>query len=417
MANEGINILIIVDHMLPYTRAFGSCQRIYYLANYLSSKGCNVSVISEKREKINRNLSNLECRFKKYWVENKTFFLQKYFQKLSHIIFNDVGEKIAFENYKWSLECRKKIFEVISEQKIDILIISGPPFSAFSLVKAVRKKDKNVKIILDYRDPWNLWENTWGMSRKLESRYISDCDRVVCFCDEFKTDMEKFFPQKENSAKYDVVYNGYQENLWKNVESKYHANSKMIFEFIGSLEFRDNSMNFRNPFRLIDAFLDFSLDKDVELIFIGLTKLTAEMKEISRKSGGKIKFFKAVSAQKSLERMVEGDILITINYLNSWADRYALSGKLFDYLRSGRVIWGIGAKRGALRRFILENKVGVFCENNEEDIKKLLNCLYDKWSKEKHIERKNDNRDWSIYSREYQNEKYYQIIKNLMDIR
>ena len=229
--------------------------------------------------------------------------------------------------------------------------------------------------------------------------------------------MEKFFPQKENSAKYDVVYNGYQENLWKNVESKYHANSKMIFEFIGSLEFRDNSMNFRNPFRLIDAFLDFSLDKDVELIFIGLTKLTAEMKEISRKSGGKIKFFKAVSAQKSLERMVEGDILITINYLNSWADRYALSGKLFDYLRSGRVIWGIGAKRGALRRFILENKVGVFCENNEEDIKKLLNCLYDKWSKEKHIERKNDNRDWSIYSREYQNEKYYQIIKNLMDIR
>ena len=81
------------------------------------------------------------------------------------------------------------------------------------------------------------------------------------------------------------------------------------------------------------------------------------------------------------------------------------------------MIWGIGAKRGALRRFILENKVGVFCENNEEDIKKLLNCLYDKWSKEKHIERKNDNRDWSIYSREYQNEKYYQIIKNLMDIR
>lgn len=412
MVNKGNNILIIVDHMLPYTSAFGNCQRMYYLANYLSDKGCNVSLISEKRGKINRNLNKLECRFNRYWVENKTFFFQKYSKELSKTLFNDIGEKIAFENYIWSLESRKQLYKIIKEKNIEVLIISGPPFSVFSLVNSVRKKNKNIKIILDYRDPWNLWNNTWGISRKLEYRYISNCDKVICFCDEFKKDMEKFFPDKKNTGKYDIIYNGYQEDVWKNLRPRYKENDKMTFEFIGALDFCN--INLRNPYTLIDAFLEFSVDRDVELVFIGQPEITSKMQAISRKSRGKIKFFKPVPAQESLEKMIEGDILITISYLNPWTDRYALGGKLFDYLRSGRVIWGIGTKGGALRHFIEKNGVGVFCESSEEDIKKMFIRLYDKWSKEKHIERKNSNKDWSVYSREYQNEKYYQIIKCLV---
>ena len=412
MANKVNNILIVVDQMLPYTGAFGNCQRMYYLANFLSDKGCNVSVISEKKGKINRNINNLECRFKQYWVENKTFSFQNYSKKLSKTIFNDVGERIAFENYIWSLESRKQLFKIIKEKNIEVLIISGPPFSVFSLVNSVRRNNKNIKIILDYRDPWNLWNNTWGISRKLEYRCITNCDKVICFCDEFKKDMEKFFPDKKNTGKYDVIYNGYQENVWKNLRLEYKENSKMTFAFIGALDF--NKINLRNPYTLINAFLEFSPGKDVELIFIGQPEITAKMRAISRKSGGKIKFFKPVTAQESLEKMIEGDILITISYLNPWTDRYALSGKLFDYLRSGRVIWGIGTKGGALRHFIEKNGVGVFCESDEEEIGKLLNHLYDKWNKEKYIGRKNNNKDWSAYSREYQNEKYYQIIKRLV---
>ena len=53
-----------------------------------------------------------------------------------------------------------KCFEIINKNNIEYVIISSPPFSLFYLVKKIKKKFKNIKIILDYREMAGLLELT-----------------------------------------------------------------------------------------------------------------------------------------------------------------------------------------------------------------------------------------------------------------
>jgi hypothetical protein len=54
----------------------------------------------------------------------------------------------------------KKKLRYNKKNKIDYLIISSPPFSLFYLIKKIKHKFKNIKIILDYRDGWSTRINS-----------------------------------------------------------------------------------------------------------------------------------------------------------------------------------------------------------------------------------------------------------------
>lgn len=414
---EKINVLIIVREMFPYASAFGNGQRMHYFANYLCDCGCNVTMLSEKRGEKNKSLQNIEKKYDMSWVARgmypeADFLNTNILKKISKSIFNEIYESYAFSHYLWSLAARKAVDEIIIKKATDVVIISAPSFSVFSLVNPIKNKFKKVKVILDYRDPWHLFNLQRGMSKLLEKKYIRRSDKVVLACDRLRDDMIKVFPEKNN--KYDVVYNGFCEEIWKNINLRRDPNKKMIVAYIGNIGINDSSNNLRNPNRLINAFNRVCQNKNMELRFIGIRERTPEMGKIEKESSCKIKFLPPVTAYESLEKMVEGDVLVVINDIGNQADKYAYSGKVFDYLRSGRVIWGIGAASSVLNSFIRKNAVGVFCRNEEKEIERVLICLYRKWEKEHCIRRKNENMLWDFYSREYQNEHYYQIIKEVI---
>ena len=174
-------------------------------------------------------------------------------------------------------------------------------------------------------------------------------------------------------------------------------------------------MLFRSDLKeLIDAFLSVSENRSMEIQFIGAAKITTHMKEIEKKSNGKIHFSTTVTVQESLEQMVNSDVLISIHDAKNQSDQFILSAKLFDYMRSGNFILNIGEKKSALSRFIKKNGVGISCENNKFSLEKTLVKLYDIWQKNDNcILRKNQNFNYERYSREYQNEKYLDLLKRI----
>ena len=416
MRKEG-NILIIANTMLPYTSAFGNCQRIYYLANYLADKGFHVTVMAEKKGKVNVDLNAMERKYESHWLEGKPCFgagilTTGVAKKISGEIFNEMYESTAFQHYLWRAVNTGEILAYIKKRKIQTVIISGPCFSAFGLCGKIKRRDRNVNVVLDYRDPWNLWNDGHGIASILEHRNIRKCDKVVCFSEDYKKGMQKRFPAEK--GKYAVVYNGFSEKAWNEIEIKQTDHKRMVFKYIGGINFPAGKDSYRNPKELIDAFLNICNDRDVELQFIGVGRLTREMQMVEQKSKHKISFRPVVTVEESLKQMTDGDVLISIHDAGNQSDQYILSAKLFDYLRSGKVVLNIGKAEGALSRFVKKHGVGFSCENQRIVIEKLLVRLYDLWQEnDGFIERENRKFDCSMFSRECQNEKYMRLLKSL----
>lgn len=414
---EKDNILIITKVMLPYASNFGSCQRIYYLANYLVEKGFHVTVMAEKKGNVNEGLNTMERKYKSQWLERSPSFGNKFLnselaEKISREIFNEISEDMAFQHYIWRVINTGKILDYIKKRNIQTVIISGPCFSIFGLCGKIKRSYKKVNVVLDYRDPWNLWNDGRSIASILEHRNIIKSDKVVCFSEDFKKGMQKRFPTEK--GKYEVVYNGFYEKTWSKIEVKQIDRKHMMFKYIGNISFPTKEDDYRNPKELINAFLNICKDRDMKLQFIGAGKLTREMQMVEQKSKHKITFHSAVEVEESLRQMTDGDVLISIHDAGNQSDQYILSAKLFDYLRSGRVVLNVGKAGSALSRFVRKEGVGFSCENRRTVIEKMLVRLYEVWQGNGgHIERDNKKFDCSIFSREYQNERYVQLLKKL----
>lgn len=411
------NILIIAKVMPPYASSFGSCQRMYYLANYLADQGFRVTVMAEKVGKVNRNLNDMERKYESHWLEKKPCLIDGVSstglaKKISEKIFNEIYESTAFQHYIWRVVNTREILAYIKKRKIQTVIISAPYFSVFGLCGKIKQRYRNVKVVLDYRDPWNLRNNGHGIASILEHRNIKKSDKVVCFSEDFKFDMQKRFPAEK--GKYEVVYNGFYEKVWDGIEIKQADHKRMVLKYIGGISFPTGKDNPVNPKELIDAFLHVCNDRDMELQFIGVGKLTREMRMVEQKSKGKIMFHTPVAVAESLRQMTDADGLIVIYDAGTQADRYMITGKFFDYLRSGKVIISIGSAESTLNRFIRKEDIGFFCENKRDVIEKTLLQLYESWQdNDGFIERKNQTFDYSIYGRDHQNEKYRKLLERL----
>ncbi|MCI8772200.1 MAG: glycosyltransferase family 4 protein, partial [Lachnospiraceae bacterium] len=198
------NVLIITYSMIPHASSWGGCQRMYYLAEYLIREGYNVTVCSAKtneeqfygkeihfstmpleiKNKIFRNFvyskkvshsnkktdhisANFIGKLRNIIKGKKTLF--KILVKIDEWIFNEPSYLMGLISRNWISSWKKEISDYITENEIDTLIVSGPPFGMFSIVKYIKKKN-HISVILDYRDPWNLWHKRSLFARLAEKK-------------------------------------------------------------------------------------------------------------------------------------------------------------------------------------------------------------------------------------------------------
>ncbi|PPC88189.1 MAG: hypothetical protein CTY39_01075 [Hyphomicrobium sp.] len=61
---------------------------------------------------------------------------------------------------------RRKLFEILSEQKIDIVCITGAPYYPMLLADEIKRRHK-IPVVLDFQDPW---VSAWGGSQPILSK-------------------------------------------------------------------------------------------------------------------------------------------------------------------------------------------------------------------------------------------------------
>lgn len=414
--------------MIPFCESWGNCQRIYYLADELVKKGYDVWVVSSKNGLFNYKI-NKEIIFKQIFIDDifqnystgsskktkqnklldiKLFLsikkLLKYIlYKLENLFFNEPSPLTAIYGLHFSYKAKILLKDIILKENISTLIISAPPFSLFSIASFIKKNKLKTRIILDYRDPWNLWNNGSYISNYFEKKYLEIANHIVVTTENLKKGLINRFKIKD---KISVIYNGYSKESWNKINYEQKIRSKKIrLSYIGDISFVKGS--YRDLTEFFKAYDLINNKKIFEIKFIGVSE--SERTNQLRLKYPKIKFISKVSPEDSYKFMLESDILMNIHTSNDKSSNFLIAGKIFDYLYCEKPILSINSKESFEQEF-LKNKTKLFAsENNYRKILETLNLI----SKESNFTIKNSNLDIEHFSREFQNKKYINLINKL----
>jgi glycosyltransferase involved in cell wall biosynthesis len=305
---------------------------------------------------------------------------------------------------------------MVSKNRIGQVIISAPPFSLFTVVPQIKRKFPEVQIILDYRDPWNTPYLSYFYPSFMEKRILKSADMIVFLNNRMLKDISLKYNLPEGKCL--VVQNGYSKQEWDEVlyeDKGQHIDEKisnrMILSYVG--DFSLNKGGFRDLSSFMEAFKLFKNNKNILVRFIGVNP-SEKVEEIKRQFAENIEILPPVDTKKALSYMLKSDVLF-LNHTDERTGRYVLTGKIFDYIRSGRVIWGIASSEDTyFLELIKQYNLGIYCSSNPSHILECLDLLYKKWMNGSLKElRKDTSLNIEIFSREINNVKYLHILEEL----
>lgn len=437
---ERTRVAILCFSALPYTDNWGGTQRVHYMANQLSSS-FDVTVIAPKNtEKAYRTdeVMNYDTKFfenklgkrllalrkenvignsvnKEYSTYLKTNvyrFAVKACKFVNTAIYNEPTYFMGIVASRWIANNEKAIIEFLKRESVKALIISIPPWNIISVAFLKKVKKLGCKLIVDYRDPWNCWNNHKGYSRWKEKRIVDLVDSVFVTNDNHALKIVKDFNLP--NSKIHVIMNGFDEDTWNEVlvSAKLRAEDLLVISFIGSIQFSGKE-SFRNPLMFMKALESFEYKDNVKFRIVG--NYNQVVLDFYKDKIPHFEMIPQVSQKESFEWMLRSDVLVNFHTTNDNSSEYLIAGKIFDYYRSGARILSINGSRSVERKFVENNELGYYTPNTVKAIRNTLGQIFSDWiSFQKKFKRSNsvDN----TFSRQFQNKKAEGIIKILLNI-
>lgn len=277
----------------------------------------------------------------------------------------------------WVKPSVKFLKKYIENNKIDIVITTGPPHS-LHLIGWHLKNELNIKWISDFRDPWTeidyfyqlpLSKKAMQKHKELEKQILTFSDAVLVVG---KTMQEKF--EAFNNRVY-VVTNGFDIEP---VNNKITLDLKFSITHIGSMNAdRNPKILWEVLSEIVTENTDFANDLALKLIgktdnsviqSLGNNNLLEFVEKYTYLPHNKI-----ISLQRKSQVL-----LLAVNNVPS--AKQILTGKVFEYLNANRPILAIAPEDGDLANLISTTKSGFVVDfNNKSKLKDLILELYQKF--------------------------------------
>ncbi|UAM96673.1 glycosyltransferase family 4 protein [Polaribacter litorisediminis] len=278
----------------------------------------------------------------------------------------------------WVRPSVKFLENFLKENKVDVLISSGPPHSMHLIAHQLQQKT-NVKWLADFRDPWsNLYYNkefkqsqfAITRNKKLESTILKNADCVLTVSNSLKNEFEK------QAKRVEVITNGFDNEVL--VSKAIALDKKFSISYIGLLPKQSNPKLFFSALQKI-CIENADFKKDLKLNFIG--DISDEVKnEIQiHKLSENTAFFGYVSHKKAIEYQQKAQVLLLLipNIKNAHG---ILTGKLFEYLTTNRPIFAISPDNKDLEEILEQTNTGFMLDyNNELKIKEAIEAMYHRY--------------------------------------
>lgn len=404
MAGEDKKILIIVYYWPP--SGGSGVQRWVKLAKYLVRQGIKVFVITVDENKasylqIDNSLEsevdkdiqvfktnsfeiiNLFAKiFGKKKVPTAGFYnldKKSLVHKLSLIIRSNLF--IPDPRRGWNRFAYKKAKEIIRKEGISKVITSTPPHSS-QLIGLKLKKRMGITWIADLRDPWTdifyyklLKHSVFShnINKKYELEVLLKADHILTVSRKLK---EIFLSKSKriNAEKIHIIPNGYDPDDFV-TQTTYNAKGVFTIGYTGTMSEQYAPWGFLKAFR---EFIKIS-GESVKLEITGTVApvINDFIKELGIERSVQIK--EAVPHNEIPGILASySTLLLVIPQVENAG--LILTGKLFEYLASGKPIILIGPKNGNAEEIIHDCNAGSSFEwDDEESISAYLTLLIDRY--------------------------------------
>jgi len=278
-------------------------------------------------------------------------------------------------------------------EKPDMIFSTSPPFSVH-LVGLIAKFILKKPWVVDLRDLWVLHPHTkpatkihHRISKYIEHTVLKSADKVLTVSDPLCEDLRKAYPDIA-AEKFEVIPNGYDfDGLEAKRDEK--PNKNFSIGHVGSLQMHSG----RTPYYFLTALGELrkevpELVKEISVFFVGAADRPNRrfIEEMIFRFDLKdmVNCIDFVSHSRAMNYMKNFSVLLFLivrSGKNCGSSRGNVSGKLFEYLATGKPILAL-TEEGPVRDLIKKSGCGILADYDDtQQIKReILNC-YNKFKK------------------------------------
>jgi hypothetical protein len=264
---------------------------------------------------------------------------------------------------------------IVRKRKIDLVLITVPPFSSVLLVEKLRKEFPQLAIVVDFRDEWltttfdlvsflfSCSERTRKIAQAAEASAVTNATAVVGVTEAARRQIRARYPQ-EPDGKFHLLPNGFDATrlVRSALSAKPRPEGKIIVTYVGTIYASTE------PTALVQALQ--SLPSEVKsrfrLRFIGHIE-EPSFREALLQLGEMVELIGYLPQREAMAAMSETDYVLLINH-----DPLNVGGKFYDYAGGGKPILGAVHPEGETRRLLEELRAGWWAGNRDVEGIRLL---------------------------------------------
>lgn len=269
----------------------------------------------------------------------------------------------------WNRFALQKAVKLIEEEDIKLIITSGPPHSSHLIGLRLKRKFSNIKWIADFRDPWTdiYYYNDFyasSLAKKKDKRYeysvLEKADKILTVGYGMKELLE--LKMKSETDKIFVLPNGFDEEDFS-ISNERKRSDAFTICYTGSLSDRYPIEAF---LKAVSKIVSSNSRQKFTLRFVGQLSEGAKNQISNYKLLSISEFVEYSSHKETIGHIISSDMLLLLIPEHKYND-VIVTGKIFEYLRSGNTILGIGPVKGDAAKVLNETGAGKMFEPGNTD--------------------------------------------------
>ena len=268
----------------------------------------------------------------------------------------------------------------LKEQPVDAIISTGPPHS-MHLIAQKLKKTLNILWIADFRDPWTeidfydeLHLTRWAdrKQHKLERQVLTQADEVVTVSWNWAKGLERL-----GNRDVQVIQNGY-DWVFNPTEEKPTLSEAFTLTHLGVIGPARNAPTLWQALRELKEEIE-GFGKSLKIRLVGQVdqSVVQNLDTCGLTENTELITHVPHDEVKRIQDTTQILLLLVNNAPNA---KGILTGKLYEYLASGRPILAIGPEDGDAARLLKETQAGFIVDFEDKDkMKKVIRALYQKY--------------------------------------
>lgn len=288
----------------------------------------------------------------------------------------------------WLPFAKARLKRILKQETIDLVYISGPPFSPMLLGKWIKQRYK-IPYVVDFRDDWSLGQSRLDnppparfsqIERHLEHEVLKAADHITVVNKAYKQDFLQLYRDLP-ADKFTVITNAYdEEDFTVSTPSPKRDSNVLHIVHPGVLFAR------RHPGKIWQALVDLATEGKIDPArikihiygrnFASFVFRGFEDNPIIRQM---VVLHAYLPHPETIQALLNADVLWLFSGPGAKSDA-EMPGKLFEYLRAAKPIWAVINPQGVCAEILKDSGLAYIADNEStEDIAQRFMEIYTAW--------------------------------------